>query len=97
MAYAPEGVEPILDYEQEEERVLEAYGLTLGEVGRQVTAASLELPGGSLQTQGGEILVRVSDRKLRKTEFEDIVIRGNELGEIRLGGYRPHRGRLRRH
>ena len=80
-----QGVRPLEVSIEVSRESLEAYGLTPGEVGRQVTAASLELPGGSLETRGGEILVRVSDRKLRKTEFEDIVIRGNELGEVRLG------------
>ncbi len=64
---------------------LEAYGLTLDEVATQVRRASLELPGGAVDTSGGEILVRVSDRKLTREQFESIILRGSNVGEVRLG------------
>ena len=41
------------------ERDLQAYGLTLGQVTRAVQANSLDLPGGSVKTDAGEILARV--------------------------------------
>ena len=65
---------------------LKSYGLTLDEVARQVSAASVELPGGGIETRGGELLLRVADRKTSATEFEDIVLRGTKAGfEVRLG------------
>ena len=39
---------------------LEAYGLTLEEVARAIRTASLERPGGQIETDGGELLVRVA-------------------------------------
>src|SRR5690606_24941349 len=42
---------------------LEAYGLTLEQIAAQVRAASIELPGGGIDTTGGELLVRVADRR----------------------------------
>jgi multidrug efflux pump subunit AcrB len=67
-------------------QTLESYGLSLDDVARQVTASSIELPGGGLETRGGELLVRVSDRKTSATEFEDIVLKGTRGGaEVRLG------------
>ena len=62
---------------------LEAHGLTLDEVARTITASSLELPGGSIETGAGDLLVRVSDRKLEGRQFEDVILRalpdGNTL------------------
>lgn len=65
---------------------LDQYGLTLQEVSRQVSLASLELPGGELETRNGDILVRVADRKLAGHQLEDIVLRSTASGgEVRLG------------
>ncbi len=59
---------------------LESHGLTLDEVARQVTAASLELPGGDIDTRGGEVLVRVDDRRVAGHEFGDVVLRSGAGG-----------------
>ncbi len=59
---------------------LEALGLSLDDVARQITLASLELPGGEVESSGGEFLVRVSDRKRTSAEFADIVLRGTQSG-----------------
>lgn len=65
---------------------IEALGLSLDDVARQVTAASLELPGGEVETRGGEFLVRVSDRKLSGEAFADIVLTSTLDGaQVRLG------------
>ena len=65
---------------------LEAYGLTLDQVAAAVRAASLELPGGGVDTRSGELLVRLSDRALTQSDFEDIVVRGTADGRVvRLG------------
>jgi multidrug efflux pump subunit AcrB len=65
---------------------LEALGLTLDQVAAQIRAASLELPGGSVKTDGGEVLLRVADRRLEGHGFADIVLRGTQQGaQVRLG------------
>ncbi len=65
---------------------LEALGLTLDQVAMQIRQASLELPGGSVKTDGGEVLVRVADRRRHGHEFEDIVLRGIMGGsDVTLG------------
>lgn len=65
---------------------LESYGLTLDDVALQIRAASLELPSGGIDTDGGEILVRLSDRRLTGGEFEDIILRSTRTGaRVRLG------------
>ncbi|MFT5684598.1 MAG: multidrug efflux pump subunit AcrB, partial [Myxococcota bacterium] len=64
---------------------LESYGMTLDEVAAQIRFASLELPGGGIDTEGGEILVRVSDRALSGSEFGEIVLRSTATGaRVRL-------------
>ncbi|MFT4975114.1 MAG: multidrug efflux pump subunit AcrB [Myxococcota bacterium] len=65
---------------------LESYNLTLDDIAAQIRAASLELPSGGIDTAGGEVLVRLSDRRLTGAEFEDIVLRSTSTGaRLRLG------------
>jgi multidrug efflux pump subunit AcrB len=64
---------------------LEAYGLTLEQIAQQIRQASVDLPGGELETASGEVLVRVTDRRRRAEGFEDIVIRAEANGaELRV-------------
>jgi multidrug efflux pump subunit AcrB len=53
---------------------LRKYGLTLSEIAGRIRAASVELGGGSLQTEGGEVLLRTSERRETGQAFADIVI-----------------------
>lgn len=52
--------------------VLRTYNLTLDEVARRVRQTSIEIPGGSLETPGGDILLRVSERRDWAREFATI-------------------------
>jgi len=74
------GVRPLEVSLEVPREALEAHGLTLDEVARQVTAASLELPGGGLDTAGGELLVRMDDRREQAHEFGDVVLRSGANG-----------------
>jgi len=51
---------------------LRAYNLTFQNVADTVSRASVELPGGRMKTDGGEILVRVRDRRDVGEEFGKI-------------------------
>ena len=44
-------------------QVLRRYGITLADVSRVISGASIELGGGSIKTSGGDILLRIKDRK----------------------------------
>lgn len=71
--------------ELSQQRLLQ-YGLSPEDVARQVQAASVELPGGELETRGGDLLVRVADRRQRGHEFADIILKSTADGAIvRLG------------
>ena len=56
------------------EQTLRRHGLTLAQVGRAIEKSSLDIPGGSLKTEGGEILLRTKGQAYRGEEFEDIVV-----------------------
>ena len=62
------------------EETLRAYDLTLGEVARAIRASSLDLPGGRIETAGGDVLVRTVGQAYVGRDFEDIVVRSNPDG-----------------
>ena len=60
------------DYEisiEVSESALRRYGLTFDEVTRKVRAGSLDLPGGSVKTDAGEILVRTKGQRYTGEEY----------------------------
>jgi multidrug efflux pump subunit AcrB len=64
---------------------LREYGVTYEEVANAIRKSSIELPAGGIKTKGGEILVRVEERKDYGNEFEKIpIITTPEGGIIRL-------------
>lgn len=55
-----------------DQQVLRAYGLTLDQVAQRVRQTSVEIPGGNLETQAGDIMLRVSERRDWAREFATI-------------------------
>ncbi len=55
------------------EQSLRAHGLSLGQVAAAVRANSLDMPGGSVKTDGGEILIRTKGQRYTGAEFAAIV------------------------
>ncbi len=53
---------------------LRTYGLTLDGIARKISATSVELPGGKIETRGGEVLLRVTERRDWAEEFARIPI-----------------------
>jgi multidrug efflux pump subunit AcrB len=70
-----EGVPPLEIAVEISREKLWQHGLSLEEVAQQVRSASVELPGGGIKTSGGEILVRLSDRRRSGAEFGRMVLR----------------------
>lgn len=56
------------------EQTLRSYGLTLDKVAAAVRASSLDLPAGSVRTDGGEVLIRTQAKKYRAPDFEQIKV-----------------------
>lgn len=68
------------------EENLRRYQLTLEQVASQIRSASLDLPGGTVKTKGGEILLRTKERRYWGSEYADIVIRSTPDGSrVTLG------------
>jgi len=53
---------------------LRRYGLTLEDVATRLRNASVELPGGGIKTRGGEILMRVRERRDYGRQFAELPI-----------------------
>ncbi|MDA3970134.1 MAG: efflux RND transporter permease subunit [Desulfobulbaceae bacterium] len=57
-----------------DEDSLQRYNLTLAQVALRIRQASLDLPGGTIKTRSGEILVRTKERKYSGAEYARISI-----------------------
>ncbi|MEE2636006.1 MAG: efflux RND transporter permease subunit [Acidobacteriota bacterium] len=68
------------------EAALRRHGLTFDEVADAVRRSSLDLPGGSVRTEGGEILLRTIGQAYRGNEYEKLVLWTRADGSrLRLG------------
>ncbi|MDL2286316.1 efflux RND transporter permease subunit [Desulfococcaceae bacterium OttesenSCG-928-F15] len=56
------------------QEVLRRYGLTLEEVAARLAAASIEMGGGRLDTQGGEVLLRMKERRYAAADYRNTAI-----------------------
>ena len=77
------------DYEiaiEVSENTLRKYGLTMGEVAAAVRAASLDVPGGSIKTDNGDILLRTKGQVYTGKEFAKIALRSYPDGTRLLLG-----------
>ncbi len=55
-------------------RTLREYGLTLQDVAMKIGQASVELPGGAVKTDSGEVLVRTTERKEHGHEVAQVPV-----------------------
>jgi multidrug efflux pump subunit AcrB len=68
------------------EFTLRQYGLTLDQISRAIDRASLDLPGGTIRTASGEILLRTQGQVYSGDEYENIVVQSYPDGtQLRLG------------
>ena len=68
------------------EITLRQYGLTLDQVALAIRAWSVDLPGGSIRTDGGDIRLRTKGQAYTGEEFEQILLISREDGtRVRLG------------
>ena len=68
------------------EFTLRQYGLTLDQIARAIDRASLDLPGGTIRTDSGEILLRTKGQVYEGAEYADIVVQSFADGsQLRLG------------
>ena len=68
------------------EATLRAYDLTLSEIAQTVRSTALDRSGGTIETQGGDLLLRMADRREEVVEFASIPILSDPRGTVlRLG------------
>lgn len=66
------------DYEiaiEVSEHTLREYHLTLDQIAQTIAASSLDLPGGSVRTENGDIMLRTTGQAYREADFSRIVLR----------------------
>ena len=69
------------------EQVLRQYGLTMSEISEAVRASSVDMPGGTIKTAGGDILLRTEGQVYTGFEYADLVLRTFPDGtRLTLGG-----------
>ena len=82
-------VSGVRDYEisiEVSEEALRSYGLSLLDVTNAVRLGSLDLPGGSVETQTEEILIRTKGQNYTADDFENIIVLGQPDGtQVLLG------------
>ncbi len=82
-------VQGVRDYEisiEVSENTLRNYNLTFEQVVQAVRGSSIDLPGGLIKAEGGEITLRTKEQAYIGTDFSEIVLLTNpDGGKIRLG------------
>lgn len=77
------------DYEisiEVSENTLREFGLTMSEIAAAIRAGSLDMPGGSIKTDEGDILLRTKGQVYTGREFAEIALRSYPDGtKLRLG------------
>ena len=75
---AKTGLRGIREYEisiEISESTLRRYGLTLQDIGNAINNFSLDVPAGTVESNQGDILLRIQERRYIGQEFEKIIIR----------------------
>ncbi len=62
------------------EEALQRYGLSIDQVVSAIRRSSLDMPGGSIKSEGGEILLRTKGQAYVREEFERLVVVKREDG-----------------
>ncbi len=79
----------VRDYEisiEVSEQTLRAYGLTFDQLATAVRASSLDLPGGSVRTSAGEVLIRTEAKRYTASEFASVTVVTHPDGStVKLG------------
>jgi multidrug efflux pump subunit AcrB len=57
------------------EQTLRKYGLTMSEISQAVKDSSVDMPGGTIKTDGGDILLRTKGQVYKGSDFGQLVLR----------------------
>ncbi|MEM9865673.1 MAG: efflux RND transporter permease subunit [Myxococcota bacterium] len=76
------GVRPLEITVDVTQAALRQNDLTLGSIAGAIRASSIELPGGSVRTDGGDVLLRTAARRETGSEIEAIPLRARPDGSV---------------
>lgn len=76
-----EGVRDLETRIEISQSTLRKYGLTLQQVADVLAAAAVDVPGGGIKTSGGEILLRMKERRDYARQFARIPVISDDQGE----------------
>ncbi|MGR9115993.1 MAG: efflux RND transporter permease subunit [Gammaproteobacteria bacterium] len=80
------GVKPLEISIEIAQENLRRYRLSLGQIAQRITDASIDLPGGSIKTGSGEILIRMKERRDYGQEFARLpIITTSDGSRVLLG------------
>ncbi len=74
------GVRPFEISIEVSEQELRRFGLTIQDVSQAVRRNSLDVPAGSVKTDGGDMLLRTKGQAYTRDEFENLIIRADPTG-----------------
>lgn len=75
-----EGLPPLEISIEPHQDELRRYGLTLGMLAQKLTESAADIPAGGMKTEGGEILVRLKERRDYGKQFAELPIINTESG-----------------
>ena len=78
----PRGFEMTLEISS---KTLQQHKLTLNQVSRIISQATLDLPGGKIQTSGGDILIRTKEKRYTASRLCQYPVLTTDQGILRLG------------
>ena len=68
------------------ENTLQRYNLTLGQIAARIKQASVDLPGGTVKSAGGEVLIRTKGKRYKGPEYANVTVLEQSDGtELKLG------------
>jgi multidrug efflux pump subunit AcrB len=68
------------------ENTLQRYNLTLGQIAERIRQASVDLPGGTVKSAGGEVLIRTKEKRYKGSEYATVTVLEQSDGtELKLG------------
>ena len=74
------------------EQTLRQYGLTMSAISQAIKDSAVDMPGGTIKSDGGDILLRTKGQVYTGTEFSQIVLRTYADGtRLTLGRHRQYR------
>ena len=80
------GIKPMEIAIEISQEALRRYRLSLGDIAQRITAASIDLPSGSVKTDSGEILIRVKERRDYGQQFANLpIITTADGSQVKLG------------